>query len=105
MLQLQPFMVQGNRFTLRRLRENGYHTFSDLWDESYDELETWQERTDAMLKELHSWCTLSTHDQLDKCKQVMKKLLHNQEMVRNTASDVTRSAYLADIVRAVSEGG
>lgn len=105
MLQLQPFMVQGNRYTLRRLREHGYHTFSDIWDESYDELETWQERTDAMLKELHSWCTLSTHDQLDKCKQVMKKLLHNQEMVRNTASDVTRSAYLADIVRAVSEGG
>ena len=105
MLHLQPFMIQGNRYTLRRLREAGYQTFSDIWDESYDELETWQERTDAMLEQLHSFCTLSTHDQLAKCKQVMSKLRHNQEMVFNTASDVTRSAYLADILRAVSEGG
>ena len=105
MLHLQPFMIQGNRYTLRRLREYGYQTFSDIWDESYDELETWQERTDAMLEQLHSFCTLSTHDQLAKCKQVMSKLRHNQEMVFNTASDVTRSAYLADILRAVSEGG
>lgn len=105
MLQLQPFMIQGNRYTLRRLREAGYQTFSELWDESYDELETWQARTDAMLKELHTWCTKSTHQQLDDCKRVMPKLLHNQRMVSNTASDVTRSAHLADILRAVSEGG
>jgi hypothetical protein len=105
MLQLQPFMIQGNRHTLKRLREYGFHTFPELWDESYDELETWQERTDAMLKQLHSFCTLSTHDQLAKCKQVWWSLLHNQEMVLKTSTDVTKSAHLADILRAFSSGG
>ena len=105
MLQLQPFLIQGNRYTLRRLREYGYQTFSDIWDESYDELETWQERTDAMLEQLHSFCRLSSHEQLEKCKQVMWKLQHNQEMVLKTSSDVTRSAHLADILRAFSSGG
>ena len=105
MLQLQPFMVQGNRHTLKRLREAGYYTFDELWDESYDDLETWQERTDAIVKNLHSFCTLSTHDQLAKCKQVMWKLLHNQEMVFNTSRELTRSAHLADILRAFSSGG
>ena len=105
MLHLQPFMIQGNKGTLSRLREAGYQTFPELWDESYDELETWQERTDAMLEQLHSFCTLSTHDRLDKCKQVMKKLLHNQAMVLSTSKDVTKSAYLEDILRAFSSGG
>tara|TARA_B100001063_G_scaffold234653_1_gene252346 strand:+ start:375 stop:1670 length:1296 start_codon:yes stop_codon:yes gene_type:complete len=105
MLQLQPFMIQGNRYTLKRLREAGYETFPELWDESYDELETWQERTDAMVEELHSFCTLSTHDQLAKCKRVMSKLLHNQEMVFKTSRELTRSAHLADILRAFSSGG
>jgi len=105
MLQMQPFMIQGNKGTLAKLREYGFHTFSELWDESYDELETWQERTDAMLEQLHSFCTLSTQDQLAKCKQVWWSLLHNQEMVLKTSTDVTRSAYLADILRAFSSGG
>ena len=100
MLQLQPFMIQGNRYTLKRLREAGYKTFPELWDESYDELETWQERTDAMLEQLHSFCTLSTHDQLAKCKQVMSKLRHNQEMVFDTSRELTRSSHLEDILRA-----
>jgi hypothetical protein len=105
MLHLQPFMVQGNRYTLKRLSEAGYQTFNDLWDESYDELETWQERTDAMLEQLHTWCALSPENQYEKCQSVWQKLLHNQQMVCNTSVDLTRSAYLNDILRAVSVGG
>jgi hypothetical protein len=32
-----PFIMYGQPFILRRLREYGYRTFSDFWDESYDE--------------------------------------------------------------------
>tara|TARA_Y100001937_G_scaffold100084_1_gene136849 strand:- start:77 stop:1426 length:1350 start_codon:yes stop_codon:yes gene_type:complete len=105
MLHLQPFMIQGNRYTLRRLREAGYQTFNTLWDESYDELETWQERTDAMVEQLNMWCALSPQQQYEKCQSVWQTLLHNQQMVVNTSADLTRSAYLNDILRAVSEGG
>ena len=105
MLHLQPFMIQGNRYTLRRLREAGYKTFNNLWDESYDELETWQERTDAMVEQLNMWCAMSPQQQYEKCQSVWPTLLHNQQMVVNTSSDLTRSAYLFDILRAFSEGG
>ena len=35
----KPIIVMGPRHFLRRLKQQGFRTWSDLWDESYDELE------------------------------------------------------------------
>ena len=35
----QPFIMVGNRGALRYLRDYGFKTFGDLWDESYDDLD------------------------------------------------------------------
>lgn len=35
----KPMIVMGPRHFLRRLREQGFRTWADLWDESYDDLE------------------------------------------------------------------
>lgn len=35
----RPILVMGPRHFLRRLRDQGFHTWNYLWDESYDELE------------------------------------------------------------------
>jgi hypothetical protein len=35
----KPMVVMGPRHFLRRLREQGFRTWSDIWDESYDDLE------------------------------------------------------------------
>jgi hypothetical protein len=35
----KPMIVMGPRHFLRRLREQGFRTWADIWDESYDELE------------------------------------------------------------------
>ena len=35
----QPFLIVGNRGALKYLRDYGFQTFSDLWDESYDDLD------------------------------------------------------------------
>ena len=34
---LQPFVILGNPGSLKKLKEMGYKTFSNWWDESYDE--------------------------------------------------------------------
>ena len=105
MLQLQPFMVQGNKGTLEYLKHKGYRTFEKLWSEKYDQMDTWQERTNAILANLKQWCALTLEEKQAKIKLVWEDLLHNQEMVCNTQSDETRSEYLADIVKAMSSGG
>ncbi len=35
----KPMIVMGPRYFLRRLREQGFCTWQDLWDETYDDLE------------------------------------------------------------------
>jgi hypothetical protein len=35
----KPMLVMGPRHFLRRLRDQGFRTWGDLWDETYDELE------------------------------------------------------------------
>jgi len=47
-----PFIIFGNRGSLKVLRNLGYKTFSDFWDESYDNLPSW-ERYDAIIKLMH----------------------------------------------------
>lgn len=103
MLQLQPFLIQGNRYTLKKLREFGFKTFPTLFDESYDELLTVEERTEAIGNELSKWCE-ETHKK-EMIKSVWDDLLHNQQMLFNTESSLTRSACLAEILKSVSVGG
>lgn len=42
-----PFVVLGDRGSLLTLQRNGFRTFSNVWDESYDLLPTFKERADA----------------------------------------------------------
>lgn len=42
-----PFVIFGDRYTLTELKRLGFKTFSEVWDESYDTLETAVERIDA----------------------------------------------------------
>ena len=35
----QPFLIVGNRGALKYLREYGFQTFGNIWDESYDDLD------------------------------------------------------------------
>lgn len=49
--QRKPFLVYGPRYFLRRLRDMGFLTFGDAWDESYDDLEG-AERWAAMKQQI-----------------------------------------------------
>ena len=105
MLQLQPFLLIGNQGSLGYLRDMGYKTFDTLWSERYDKFDTVQGRTDAVIRNLKQWCALTQEEKQIKIKSVWDDLLHNQEMVCNTQRDVTRSAYLLEILSAMSVGG
>ena len=74
----QPFILVGNRNGLAKLREFGFKTFGDFWDESYDG----DDDTTRMLKikniinDIGSWS-------LKKCEEVYQEMFdileHNQE--------------------------
>lgn len=52
-----PFIVASSPFFLKKLRQLGFRTYSELWDESYDEIVDVEKRMDVILqlcKELNS---------------------------------------------------
>jgi hypothetical protein len=51
-----PFFVLGSRGSLRMVRELGFETFGDMFDESYDEEPDVRRRFDAVLTQVVRWC-------------------------------------------------
>lgn len=73
-----PFVVVGPPGTLEFLRkEHGHNTFSDLWDESYDEIENHSERLKRIF-DLIDYIDNLDYDQRKKFqKKISKKLQEN----------------------------
>jgi hypothetical protein len=45
----QPFIVFSSVHYLKRLKEIGFKTFDEFWDESYDDVEDWEDRYNKVL--------------------------------------------------------
>jgi hypothetical protein len=79
----QPFIIVGNAYTLKKMKELGYKTFDKWWDESYDEeieLEVRMNTITKILEEIASW-------DLEKCAAIRKEmkeiLIHNYNQMLN----------------------
>ena len=46
----QPFIVLGPQGYLRQLRSHGFKTFSEFWDESYDDIDDPEIRYNKVLE-------------------------------------------------------
>lgn len=54
-----PFMVIGNKGTLEYLKSLGFKTYDKWVDESYDEMNEWEDRVDHIIQELVKFNKLS----------------------------------------------
>ena len=73
----QPFIILGNRGSLKKLKEMGYKTFDKWWDESYDDGENIDcriEKVVELMEEISTWDS-------DKCfavtQEMEETLIHN----------------------------
>lgn len=80
----QPFIIFGNPYSLKKLKELGYKTFDKWWDESYDEefdINNRFKKIICILEEIAEW-------DMDKCfsiKQEMQDILiHNYKHMFKT---------------------
>ncbi len=75
---MQPFIVVTNRGYLAFLRELGFKTFPEFFDESYDEIEHPMKRMNAIVKEIKKICSLSKKELHNKYYSIFDKLEHNR---------------------------
>mgnify|MGYP003339467771 CR=1 FL=1 len=73
----QPFVIFGTPGTLATLRSLGYRTFDHAIDNTYDTIENNDLRTQAVVKQLAWYCSLSDKEKTDVMHAVEPIVLHN----------------------------
>jgi hypothetical protein len=80
----QPFIIVGNPYTLKKLKDYGFQTFSRWWDESYDEETDESKRIEKIFKVMRD---ISIWDK-DKCRETLvemnETLKHNFRILFTT---------------------
>lgn len=94
----QPFIIVGNAFSLKKLKELGFKTFDKWWDESYDNELDFEKRMYKITKVLEE---IATWD-LKKCTLIRKEmkeiLIHNYiQMLDTTGIEKFYSEIQTDI--------
>jgi len=85
-----PFMVMGNRYSLRELKKLGYETFSNWIDESYDEMED-MKRMDEIIRTLYEFDKIK--NKLSVYKDMEKTLKHNFDVLAHNAGNSLPYAF------------
>lgn len=77
-----PFVVVGNCGVLRRLREMGFVTFNQWWDESYDEIEDLNERMKYLYRLVEWISKLSQSEMLQIRNEMIPVFNHNRKVMK-----------------------
>lgn len=81
MFYKKPFIMVGPPHTLQYMQEQGFQTFGDFWDESYDMMEDHESRLFAIFKVIDKINEMS----IDQLKEMYSKMLpiveHNRKLL------------------------
>jgi len=93
----QPFIISGNAFSLKKLKEFGFKTFDRWWDESYDDEYFFKDRAKKIENVLME-ISLKTDEELSKMLIEMESVLsHNYDVFINYKNQLLLRA-LSDIL-------
>ena len=73
----QPFMLLAAPGNLAYLKSYGFKTFDSVLDESYDLIQDPDQRTEAVVRQLHWYCNLSPDEKTDIMRAIEPIILHN----------------------------
>jgi len=94
-----PFLLLASHGTLGLLHELGFETFGDVIDESYDVIESPQERLEQVFREIQRLCALSDREVNLIFKKLIPRLKQNQRLFRQDLA----LKYQQDIEAAAKE--
>ena len=79
----QPFILSGNPFSLKKLKEFGFKTFDKWWDESYDNEIDYGARLQKMMSILSEICKKSDEELCTMLNEMEETLIHNFNVFAN----------------------
>jgi hypothetical protein len=94
-----PLIVYGSEGTLRYLRRNGFETFGNLWDESYDDVAVDRDRFASASRTVRAGASEYAQGRWDRLTQA--KIAHNR--ARFWDLDLVTERFHAEITRDIME--
>ena len=84
MLLLNPYLLLGGYGTLSQMRDLGFETFPELFDESYDDIKSASDRFNKVLENVESVCRMDKH-KLNELyhNELVDKVKYNQDLFLN----------------------
>ena len=82
MQYMKPFILLAPPHTLKYLKESGYQTFSEFWDESYDSTEDHGERLRKILELIKSLLDKPIEELRNVYQQMLPVLEHNKKLYK-----------------------
>ena len=89
-LNYQPFIIMGSFNYIKELKRIGFKTFSEFWDESYDEIEDPKDRYFSVMKvvmELNSKSIEELNELYQKTKNIC---IYNRELLQNKKHSIDK---------------
>lgn len=92
MLYKMPFMMVGGKHSLKLLKQFGFKTFNEYWDEEYDNFDNLADRIDMLTDNLHKLSLLSQNE-LDNLHEKMLPIVehnfnHLEYFYKNQSNDI-----------------
>ena len=82
----KPFLTIGYKGVLKDIKDKGYQTFPEIFDEAYDDEDDDYKRMLLVLKELKRFSNLTQQDRNSALLSIADKLQHNYEHFINKVS-------------------
>jgi len=79
-LYMNPFVVNGDPGTLKYLKDLGFKTFEEFWDESYDLIENRDERQSKIIHIIKDLKNKNLQELYNKMRPI---LVHNRDLLMN----------------------
>lgn len=92
-LNLHPFIVIGAPRILELLKERGYYTFEEMFDESYDTELDHVKRVNKVITAIYNFTKLPSNEKYTIYKSIIPKLLHNRDLYIGTAADSSENEF------------
>lgn len=89
-----PFIIIGCKGSLKLLRQRGFQTFSEMFDESYDEESNHELRIIKVINEVEKFSNLNFLEKKKIFQKVTDKIIHNREHYLRTARQNQKEEYL-----------
>jgi len=81
-----PFILVGGQGSLKAMREEGFMTFGQFWDESYDNLIDWQQRLNKIIEISEQIGKWDDNQIIDFKRKVQPILEHNYNVLKNSST-------------------